>query len=199
MSQITRTPKIYDVCIIGSGARPAAPLPRSSPRAGSASRMLEAGPRAQPRGRLQRACVALRARPIAAQASARKLPRPVQADEFHRPQRRLGHRRRALHDRTRLQLPLVPLAHRRRTHQSLGPYRVALRASRFSRTLHGRDGRRLAHRLRRTRALLRQSRIVHRRLRHDAKIFPARPDGVFLPPPKPRCTEDADAKSLRQA
>ena len=105
-----------------------------------------------------------------------------------RAQRRMGDRRRAVHVGSGIAIPLVPFAHCRRTHQSLGTHRVAFRSGGFQVQLARRHGRRLAHFLRRHRALLRQGRVLHRRFRDQENISSA-PDGVFLPPPKPRCTE----------
>ena len=64
---------------------------------------------------------------------------------------------------------MVPLPHRRRPHQSLGPHRPALRSHRLHLRHARRPRRQLAHHLSGHRPLLRQSRILHRRLRHQGK------------------------------
>ena len=56
----------------------------------------------------------------------------------------VGHRRRALHDRSGVTLPLVSLAYRRRADEPLGADRTPLCACRFQVALHRWHGRRLA-------------------------------------------------------
>ena len=88
--------------------------------------------------------------------------------------RRLVARRRALHDRSRQPVRLVPIADARRPHQSLGPHLAALRAGRLPPQEHRRPRRRLADHLRRRQAVLRQDRPVHRDLRRQPPGLPER-------------------------
>ncbi len=165
MLEINPPRKVYDVCIIGSGAG-----------GGTAAKVLTEGglnvvdargrPAPRPRQGLQRARVALPAAP--SRRRHRRAPARHRR-RVHGSQRVLGHRRRALHHRARILLPLVPLSHRRRPHQPLGPHRAALRPCRFPPPLDGWRGRRLAHHLRGTRALLRQGRSLHRRVRLEGE------------------------------
>ena len=66
---------------------------------------------------------------------------------------------------------MVSIARRRWPHQSLGPHRAALCSDRFQVGNARWPGRRLAHHLRRSRSLLRQGRILHRRVRNQRKCF----------------------------
>ena len=59
----------------------------------------------------------------------------------------------------------------------------------FRRQEHRRPGRRLADQLRRREAVLRQRRSLHRAVRDRTKGCAITPDGIFMPPPKPRCHE----------
>ena len=165
MSRVIRSPKTYDVCIIGSGAG-GGMAAKILTEGGLNVVLLEAGPPVNPEKDYKDADVALR---IAASRRRRRRPRQRKFQRIPRPQRRLGYRRRALHFRARRKFPMVPLPHRRRPHQSLGPHRAALRSRRFHVRHPRRPGRRLAHHLRGHRALLRQSRILHRRFRHQGK------------------------------
>ena len=62
-----------------------------------------------------------------------------------------------------------------------------------------RPRRRLADHLRRHQAVLRQDRPADRHLRRQPLNMPNEPDGIFLPPPKPRCYELLIKKASRQA
>ena len=73
----------------------------------------------------------------------------------------------AVHERSAWTIRLVALAHAGRPHQSLGPHLAAQRALRFQTAQPRRPGLRLADLLRGCRALLRQGRAAHRRLRHQ--------------------------------
>ena len=99
-----------------------------------------------------------------------------------RVRRRLGRldpRRRALHDRARRSVRLVPHAHARRTHQSLGPHLAAVRSRRLPPQEPRRPRRRLADQLRRSEAVLRQHRPLHRPLRIERRA--AQRSGRHLP------------------
>ena len=80
-------------------------------------------------------------------------------------------------------------AHARRPHQPLGPHLAALRPGRLQAPEPRRPRRRLADHLRRHQAVLRQARSPRRHLRHRSEDLPNEPDGIFQPPPKPRCYE----------
>ena len=81
--------------------------------------------------------------------------------------RRLDARRRAIHASARPELRLVPDPHARRTHEPLGAHLAALRSVRLQAQEPRRPRRRLADRLRRSEAVLRQGRSSGRHLRHD--------------------------------
>ena len=89
-------------------------------------------------------------------------------------------------------------AHARRPHQSLGPHLAALRSRRLPPQEPRRPRRRLADHLRRRQAVLRP-------LDDLIGIFgsneglPNEPDGIFQPPPKPRCYELLVKQASRQA
>ena len=150
----------YDVCIVGSGAG-----------GGMAAKVLAEGGRRRraARGRPQwdankdgaMFTVDLRL------AAARRRVRAQALRRVRRLHRRLGHRGRALHGRRRRALPLVPRPHARRPHQPLGTHLAALRPLGLQGAQPRRPRRRLADRLRRHQALLRQARPAGRPLRHQ--------------------------------
>ena len=156
--QIIRNRRVFDVCIIGSGAG-GGMAAKVLTEAGADVVMLEAGADVGHAPRLAHARVALR---LAA-------PRRGHAGEavrrVQRQPRRLDARRRALHDGGHRSVLLVPQPHARRPDQSLGPDLAALRARRFSPQEPRRARRRLADHLRRSQAVLRQGRHARRHLR----------------------------------
>ena len=91
-------------------------------------------------------------------------------------------------ERTRLPVSLDARPHPGRPNQSLELRRSAFFGARFAHAFAERLWRRLAHSLRRSRALLRSRRIAHRRSRYPRRPRGA-PDGIFLPPPVPRCSD----------
>jgi choline dehydrogenase-like flavoprotein len=86
-------------------------------------------------------------------------------------------------------IPLVPLAHRRRPHQPLGQSGAALCAGGFQATLGQRQGgddwpityEQLAPYYDKVESYI--------GVFGSTENIPSSPDGVFLPPPKPRCSE----------
>ncbi len=87
-----------------------------------------------------------------------------------RRQRRVDDRRRAVHERGRQHVRLVPLPHGRRPHESLGPHLPPVRPGRFSAQDARRSRRRLADHLRRAQAVLRRHRSSDRHLRHERRL-----------------------------
>ena len=83
--------------------------------------------------------------------------------------RRLGDRRRAVHAGAGLAVRLVPRAHARRAHESLGTHLAALGPRRLQAPQPRRHRRRLADHLRRDQAVLRQARSPRRHLRVDGE------------------------------
>ena len=123
------------------------------------------------------------------------------ADGLHlqRDVRRRAARRRALHRRAGQRLLVVPLARARRTHEPLRPRHVADGRLRLQAEDHRRPRVRLADRLRRHGAVLRQGRALHRRDRH-AGGNPQRA-GRHLQPagaaPRPRRPDPAVLREAR--
>ena len=90
-------------------------------------------------------------------------------------------------------------AHAGRAHQPLGPHLAALRALGLQGPQPRRPGRRLADRLRRHQALLRQARRAGRASSARNEGLANEPDGIFQPPPAPRCLRAAGQEGLRRA
>ena len=88
-------------------------------------------------------------------------------------------------------LRLVPLAHARRPHQSLGPHLAALRPGRLPAQEPRRPRRRLADHLRRPQAVLRRDRQARSGSSAPTSDRASRtsPTASSMPPPKPRCYE----------
>ena len=154
MLQLNPIKKVYDVCIIGSGAG-----------GGTAAKVLTEGglnvvdargrSAARSGKRFQRARVAL---PTSAsrRRGRREGRRALATNSWRRTDP--GRLTASLTPPPRARVPLVPLTHRRRPHQSLGTHCPALCSGGFQCAFHGRHGRRLADYLRRARSLLRQGR-----------------------------------------
>ena len=169
MLQVKRSPQVFDVVVIGSGAGGGTAV-KVLTDLGINVALLEAGPMLNPAKDFQGACTALPGAPSRRRRARRTCTSAASNGRlFQRAQRLLADRRRALHRRARQRVPLVPLAHHRRPHQPLRPHLAALLRLRFQALLHRRPGRRLAGHLRRDRALLRQGRRVHRRHRHQRR------------------------------
>ena len=145
--------------------------------------MLEAGIMWDTRARLEDVRVVLR-RLAPRRGHARAAVRRVRCGAG-----RLDARRRALHDGAWHHVRLVPHAHARRAHESLGPHLAALRPGRLSPAQPRRPRRRLADQLRRPEAVLRPASTISSASSARSKGLPNEPDGHFLPPPKPRCYE----------
>ena len=125
--------------------------------------------------------------PIAGSASAAR-QRKFRG-EFLAPNGAWEYRRRALHLRSRRKLPLVPLPHRRRPHQSLGTHCPSLRSHRFH-VPAPRDGMGDDWPI-----TYEDISPYYDKVESYIGVFgtkenvPSAPDGIFLPPPMPRCTE----------
>ncbi len=186
MAQVIRSPKIYDVCIIGSGAAGGAAA-KVLTEGGVSVVMLEAGPRAQPSEGLQRASLALRSSP-SRRGRGRKTERRG-SRRIYGAKRRLGDRGRTLRFGPRIHVPLVPLADCRWPHQPLGTeWRCASRRMDFKpRSTDGMgDDWPITYE---------ELAPYYDKVESYIGVFgtreniPSSPDGIFLPPPKPRCTE----------
>ena len=178
--QVRRSPKTYDVCIIGSGAS-GGTAAKVLTEGGLSVALLEAGPPLIPAARLQRACLALR---FAASRRRRRRPRaPGTRRRIPRSQRRVGDRGRALRLRSGIEVPLVSFAHRRRPHQSLGTHRSAHGAGRFQSPLPRRQGDDWP-------ISYEDVAPYYDKVESYIGVFgtkeniPSAPDGVFLPPPE---------------
>ena len=106
MLQLNPPKKVYDVCIIGSGAG-GGTAAKVLTEGGLNVVMLEAGPRLNPE-RTSKSMCGPTSLPIAASGVGGKAARNRQ--RVHGAQRLLGDRGRALHHRAGLDVPLVSLA-----------------------------------------------------------------------------------------
>ena len=109
--------------------------------------------------------------------------------EFDALHRRLGDRRRAVHQGARAPVRLVARPHARRPHESLGPHLAPLRPRRFPRqdasTASATTGRSATTTSSRTTT----TSIDLIGLFGSNEGLRNHPDGIFQPPPKPRCYE----------
>ena len=152
----------YDVIVVGSGAA-GGQTAYTLAMEGARVLMLEAGRRYEPATETPMMQTSAEA-PLRGASTPDKALRLLGRD--HR--RRLGGSGRALHQRlgrSRAPVPLVARQDVRRPHQPLGPYLAAQRTVRFQAACARRSRLRLADGLRGSRALLRQGRDAHRRLR----------------------------------
>ena len=171
MAQVIRSPKTYDVCIIGSGAA-GGTAAKILTEGGLNVVMLEAGPPLNPEKDFKEHVwpyqLPHRGAGVGGRASA-------DFGEFLAPNGSWEIDGEPYTVAPGLALPLVPLAHCWRTHQSLGPHRAAFCSGRFQGPLKRRHGRRLADQLttmsRRTTTKLNPSSAFSAR----KKMFPARP------------------------
>ena len=172
--QIIRNRKVFDVCIIGSGAG-GGMAAKVLTEAGADVLMLEAGPMWDPVKDSKMFAWNYDSPRRGAAIPERHVRR------VRRRARRLDARRRAVHERAGQQLRLVPLADARRPHQPLGPHLAALRPGRLPPQEPRRPRRRLADHLRRHQAVLRRGRQAGRHLRHQSRAALPQRAGRHLP------------------
>ena len=145
MAQVNRSPKVYDVCIVGSGAgrrNRGQDSHRGRPERGDAG----SGRAVEPGSGLQRARLALRiGAPRGRCGRARAGAGQRNGERIYRAHWCLDDRRRALLVGPRIEFSLVPVAHRGRTNQPLGPDCASLRPGGFQVQDARRAGRRLAN------------------------------------------------------
>ena len=176
MTQVIRSPKTYDVCVIGSGAG-----------GGMAAKILTEGgltvalvggrrPRESGHG-LQNVSVAVRP---AASGSGRWRKGGGKFRRIPGAQRRVENRRRAVHLGPRREFSVVPFAHRGRPHKPLGKNRAAFLSHRFQIQNARWHRRRLANLATKIFPLIttRWNRTSAFSVR--TKIFPARRTGFFF-------------------
>ena len=193
--QVKRTPKTYDVCIIGSGAS-GGTAAKVLTEGGLSVALLEAGPPVVSRDRLQGARLALRTCRIAARVSAAGRGRDSN-DEFLAPNgaweiegepyisapgsKFRWFRSRIVGGRTnhwgRIALRMAPVDFKVRSHDGMGddwPLSYEDVAPYYDKV---------------------ESYIG---VFGTKENIPSAPDGIFLPPPKPRCTETIIKKACDQ-
>ena len=167
MAQVIRSPKTYDVIVVGSGAG-GGMAAKILTEGGLNVALLEAGPQVHPEKDFKMFMwpYDLPHRGVGVGgASGGRLWRISRAEWL------VGHSGEPYTSAPGSDFQLVSFAHRRRAHQSLGTHRAAVCSDRFP-FLHARWARLgLADLVRRHRAVLRQSRGLHRRVRHERKCL----------------------------
>ena len=169
MLQIIRSPQVFDVVVIGSGAGGGTAV-KVLTDLGVNVALLEAGPMLNPAKDFKEHVLPV---PGGPSRRRRRTPRCISAASsgwlLHRAQRLLGHRRRAVHRRARA----ASSAGSARASWADAPTTTAASRCASPITISSRTRRRpghgLARHLRRDVALLRQGRRLHRRHRHQGR------------------------------
>ncbi len=169
MLQITRSPQVFDVVVVGSGAGGGTAV-KVLTDLGINVALLEAGPMLNPAKDFKEHVTPYQVDHRGAGPHAEMYFGRQQWGYLQRAQRLLG----IIHGEPytvaqRQRVPLVPLAHHGRPHQPLRPHLAALLRLRFQALLIDGLGNRLARHLRRNVALVRQGRGLHRRHRHEGR------------------------------
>ena len=164
MLQITRSPRVFDVVVVGSGAGGGTAV-KVLTDLGLSVALLEAGPMLNPAKDFKEHVLPYQVDHRGAGVARRPLLRTPAVGLFRRAERLLGHSRRTLHRGRGQRVQVVPLAHCGRPHQPLRAHLAALLGLRFP--ARGRPRRPLAGHLRRNVAVVRQGRGLHRRHRHQ--------------------------------
>ncbi len=128
--QITKSPQVFDVVVVGSGAGGGTAVKVLTDK-GLQVALLEAGPMLHPEKDFREHVWPYQVDHRGAGAHSELYFGRQQWGYFAAPDGLLGHSRRAVHRRPRPGMALVPLAHRGRTHQSLRPHLPALLRLRF--------------------------------------------------------------------
>ncbi len=189
MTQVARSPKAYDVCIIGSGAG-GGMAAKVFTEGGLSVAMLEAGPAVHPERDFKELMwpyeLPHRGAGVGGHASEN-------FSEFLAPNGAWDIDGEPYISAPGVEFPVVSLAHRWRAYQSLGAHRTAIVSGGFQ--VRSRDGMGDDWPI-----SYEDIAPYYDKVEGYIGVFgtkeniPSAPDGVFLPPPKPRCTETASSR-----
>ena len=180
MAQVTTTPQVHDVVVVGSGAG-GGTVTKVLADLGVSVLLMEAGPMLNIVGP-QGAHVAVQRAASRRGAQGRGVLGPADGLHLQRDLRRRAARGRTLHGGAGQRLLVVPLAHSRRPHQPLRPRHAAVRRLRLQAAIARRPRLRLADQLRGPRAVLRQGRDASSASSARSRSIRSAPDGIFDTP-----------------